>query len=415
MGRKGASGLVILILACAAVTAAQAQTFPENEYPAAVPGSLLVAWLKDNDAEDPAFLAVIDADPDSPSYGDLLTTLPTGEPLTDAHHIPHRLPSNGRIFANAFRDGKTFIYDIENPRLPRLAGSFERVDEYNYPHSFAELPNGNFLVTFQSRGDANDLPGGLLEMTPDGALVRAASAADPSATDFIRPYSLEIFPGIDRVVSSSADMWQVQATEHIQLWQLSSLTVLDTVALPRGEKRNIHQIPLEIRPVGDGSSAYVITWNCGLYHLTGIGGRSVSARLVWDFSSNACAIPLKIGNYWIQAVGQDFQLAVLDIEDPAAPELATVVRLPDGFQPHWLAAEPGGSRIVVTGYQDLSDRIVMFNWDERVEHLSVVEGFGRPDGDLPGFFTDREIWPHGKTGEATAHGVVFWPAQGSTQ
>ena len=394
---------------------AQGQVNPGASNTTTQPGSLLYAWMKDNDAEDPAFLAVIDSDPGSPLYGELLTTTPTNEPLTDAHHTPHQLPSNGHIFANSFRDGRTFIYDVSTPHLPRLKNEFERIEDYSYPHSFAELPNGNFLITFQSSGEENDQAGGLLEMTPDGELVRASSAEDRSTTDFIRPYSLELMPNIDRVISSSADMWQTQATEHIQLWRLSSLTLLDTIALPPGERRNIHQIPLEIRPVGDGSSAYVITWNCGLYHLTGIGGNSINARLVWDFSSNACAIPLRIGNYWIQAVGGDFQLAILDIEDPAAPELATVLSLPDGFQPHWLAAEPNGTRIVLTGYQALSDRIVLLNWDERVEHLSIVAGFGQPDDDLPGFFTDREIWPHGKTGEATAHGVMFWPAEASIE
>jgi hypothetical protein len=373
------------------------------------PGSLLFAWLKDNDAEDPAFLAVIDADPESASYGKLLTTRPTEDPLSDAHHTPHQLPSNNRIFANAFRDGKTFIYDISEPLLPQLIGGFDRIGEYGFPHSFVELPGGNFLVTFQSSGEDDSRPGGLLELTPDGEQVRAASAADPSATDFIRPYSLEIFTGQDRIISSSADMWQTQATEHLQLWRLSDLALLDTIALPEGDRRNIHQIPLEIRPVGDGSSAYVITWNCGIYHLTGFGGRSLSARLVWDFNANACAIPLRIGNYWIQAVGGNDQLVVLDIEDPARPELATVVSLPDGFQPHWMSAEPNGTRIVLTGYGALSDRIVMLNWEARVEHLSVVDGFGQPDEDLPGFFTNRSIWPHGKTGEATAHGVMFWP------
>lgn len=206
-------------------------------------------------------------------------------------------------------------------------------------------------------------------------------------------------------------MFGTQATEHVQLWRLSDLELLGTFTLPQGERRNIQQIPLEIRLLGDGTSAYLSTWNCGLYHLRGIGGNRITANLVWDFNSSACAIPIRIGNYWIQAVGEDWQLVALDIRDPAVPQLATVRQLPDGFQPHWMAAEPGGDRIVLTGYDSLSDRIVLLRWDERVETLSVIDGFGTQDGILPGFRTDRKIWPHGKTGEATAHGVMFWPAQ----
>lgn len=378
--------------------------------PEFLPASILVAWLKDDDGEHPAFLATIDSDPASDTYGQLLTTASAGMPLRDAHHTPHSLPSGGRIFANAFRDGRTFIFDVAAPHRPRLVSGFERVGEYSYPHSFVELPGGNFLVTFQSSGENDDQPGGLLELTPDGELVRAA-AADTSVTSFIRPYSLEVFEGPDRAVSTSADMWGTQATEHVQLWRLSDLTLLGTTVLPEGERRNVQQIPLEVRALEDGNSALLSTWNCGLYHLTGIEGPALTARLVWDFNSQACAIPLRLGHYWIQTVGEAWQIVVLDISDPVAPQIATVLQLPDEYQPHWIAAEPGTDRIVLTGYRALADRIVMLRFDDEAQDLRVDDTFGSPDEDFPGFFTDRRIWPHGKTGEATAHAVVFWPAE----
>jgi hypothetical protein len=419
---KGRTALLIMALACAAAPCA-AQDIDENTGEAAgetagpnsgaFPESLLFAWLKDDDGEDPAFLAVIDSDPASDTYGELLTTATTGMALSDAHHTPHSLPSSGRMFANAFRDGRTFIFDTSVPWLPRLRSGFERIGDYSFPHSFVELPGGNFLVTFQTSGEANDSPGGILELNMDGELVRAASAADPAASEFIRPYSLEVFSELDRIVSSSADMWGTQATEEVQLWRLSDLSLLDTIALPEGERRNVHQIPLEIRTLADGDSAYVVTWNCGLYRLSGIDGTGLDARLVWDFNSKACAIPLRLGDYWIQAIGEAWQIVVLDITDPGTPQLATVLQFPEPFQPHWIAAEPGGDRIVVTGYQAMSDRIVMLHLDPAEQNLSVDESFGDADDELPGFSTDREFWPHGRTGPATAHGVVFWPAEGS--
>lgn len=404
MRPRGYTALACLVLICTGAPChAQGQGGAPSE-------SLLFAWLKDNDAAHPAFLAVIDADPASGNYGQVLTTATAGMPLEDAHHTPHALPSNGRLFANAFRDGRTFIFDVSRPNLPRRIGSFERVGEYSYPHSFIELENGNFLVTFQSSGSENDQPGGLIELDPDGVPVRTAPAADPDTTEFIRPYSLEVFPDLDRVISSSADMWGTRATEHLQLWRLSDLSLLGTFALPEGERRNIMQIPLEIRAVGDGRSAYAVTWNCGLYHLEGIGGTSLRTSLVWDFSASACAIPVRIGDYWIQAVGEAWQVVVLDISDPAAPQLATVLQFPEGHQPHWIAAEPNGERIVVTGYGALADRIVLLSFNPGEQSLEMVAGFGNSDTDPPGVLTDRRIWPHGKTGPATPHAVVFWPA-----
>jgi hypothetical protein len=99
----------------------------------------------------------------------------------------------------------------------------------------------------------------------------------------------------------------------------------------------------------------------------------------------------------------------LDISDPDSPQLATVLQLPEPFQPHWMAAEPGGDRIVVTGYQGMADRIVMLRFNASEQNLSVDESFGAANEGPPGFSTDREFWPHGRTGPATAHGVVFWP------
>ena len=406
---KGQTVLLFLVLACAAAPGG-AQEGSLVDSTGGFPNSMIFAWLKDDDGEDPSFLAVIDSDPESDSYGQLLTTATTGMPLQDAHHTPHSLPTSGRLFANAFRDGHTFIFDTSVPWLPRLRADFERIGDYSYPHSFVELPSGNFLVTFQTSGEDNDAPGGLVELSMDGDLVRASSAADPGASDFIRPYSLEVFTDLDRIVSSSADMWGTQATEHVQLWRRSDLALLDTIALPEGERRNIHQIPLEVRALDDGNSAYVITWNCGLYRIGGIGGSSLSARLVWDFNSSACAIPLRMGNYWIQAVGEAWQVVVLDISNPDSPQLATVLQFPDEFQPHWIAAEPGGDRIVLTGYKAMADRIVMLRFNAAEQNLSVDERFGALDVGPPGFSTDREFWPHGRTGPATAHGVVFWPA-----
>ncbi|MDX1556520.1 MAG: selenium-binding protein SBP56-related protein, partial [Xanthomonadales bacterium] len=186
-------------LACSPVAAQDTAdlpvTVPDQEagaLPGALPRSLILAWMKDNDAEHPAFLAVIDADPNSPGYGTLLTTTPAGEALQDAHHTHHSLPTNGRLFANAFRDGKTYIFDTRIPQLPVLAGAFERLEGYSYPHSFVELDNGNVLVTFQTSGENADQAGGLVELTPEGDVVRASSAAD-SSVGFVRPYSLEVF------------------------------------------------------------------------------------------------------------------------------------------------------------------------------------------------------------------------------
>ena len=83
MGFKGNLAILTLGLVLAAPLTAQKVA----ESPGSLPGSLLIAWLKDNDAAHPAFVAVIDSDPASATYGELITTASAGVPLRDAHVV----------------------------------------------------------------------------------------------------------------------------------------------------------------------------------------------------------------------------------------------------------------------------------------------------------------------------------------
>src|SRR6266852_7842716 len=50
--------------------------------------SLLYVWTSDADAQQPDFLTVVNADPKSPEYGKILTTVPAGSTVdNEAHHF----------------------------------------------------------------------------------------------------------------------------------------------------------------------------------------------------------------------------------------------------------------------------------------------------------------------------------------
>src|SRR6266516_6663932 len=56
--------------------------------------SLLYVWTSDADAKQPDFLTVVDADPKSPGYGKILTTVPTGATVdNEAHHFGYTVRS----------------------------------------------------------------------------------------------------------------------------------------------------------------------------------------------------------------------------------------------------------------------------------------------------------------------------------
>ena len=112
-------------------------------------GHYLFAWTGDMAKKGNDFLAVIDADPASPAYGHLVTTVATDQQTMYAHHTEYTMPASGMLFANDHDAGRTFIFDVRDPIRPKVTTSFTDMAGYMHPHSFRRLPNGNVLATFQ--------------------------------------------------------------------------------------------------------------------------------------------------------------------------------------------------------------------------------------------------------------------------
>src|SRR5690349_13390633 len=129
------------------------------------------------------FLAVIDADPASASYGHLVTTVATDQTTMYVHHTEYVMPASGMLFANDHDAGRTFIFDVRDALHPVVKTSFTDMAGYMHPHSFVRLPNGHVLATFQHAHHAGaeghmGSSGGLVEIDDEGKVVRASSNAD---------------------------------------------------------------------------------------------------------------------------------------------------------------------------------------------------------------------------------------------
>ena len=376
------------------------------------PAQYLFAWSGDADEKDSDFLAVIDVDPASANYGKVVATAPIGVKATMPHHIEYETPPGTTLFANGWKASHSFVLDIADPLKPRVAADFKRAGEYSYPHSFARLPSGNTLVTFQSIGDKYAPPGGLVELDAKGQMVRATPSATPDIPTAINwPYSLAVVPAADRVITTSTDMgmgptWKSPDTNHVQIWSLSDLKLLASVALPDSDKAKHNIFPAEPRLLADGS-VYVNSFTCGLFKIDGITSANPTAKFVHAFPSgpashDMCAVPLVIGKYWIQTVGAINGLVVLDTSDPDKPVEVSRLTLPHGFHvPHWIAADRSSNRIAVTGMVD--SWLAMLKFDEATGRLSIDESFGSGGG----IQFDRAEWPHGASGKAIVHGTVF--------
>lgn len=361
----------------------------------------LFVWTTDSDSVDLNFLAVVDALPSSPTYGEVLNTLPVPtEGRTRGHHTEHRMPEGGFLFANDFGTGKTYIFDLRDASSPSVADSFATAGPLTSPHSFERLPNGNVLATLQNEGLGNSAPGGIAEIDRSGAVVRWTRAA--AGDRYIRPYSLAVAPAMDRVVTGSADMRDAGDSRVIQVWRLHDLSLLGTIDLPEE-----WGAAAEPRVLDDGETVLVSTFRCKLLRVGDLGDETPSVSLVYDFGGDACALPVVVGNLWIQTVPDIHGLVALDVSDPNEPVEVSRVVLADDDWPHWISLEPGGGRIVVTGYAGTRYRILMLDLEQGAGRMSVDSAFTMPNATRPGISFNRADWPHGSTGPGDPHGVVF--------
>lgn len=413
----------IFLICCAALTSCA------REQPAAPP-PLLYVWAGDADTAQPDFLAVIDADTASATYGRVLRTVSSGSHANGPHHTEYELVSN-TLYANGWGSGRTFVFDVTNREQPRLARSFDSAGTWRFPHSFARLPNGNVLATFQSSGDSGyTASGGLVEMDSAGAVVRSVSGAAPGVpANETWTYSLLVLPDLDRVISTNTRMGMsprmVHALEaqhrhvtpdapsyHVQIWRLSDLRLLSTVRLPDQEGGQNAYVA-EARRTANGE-VFVNTFSCGVFRLTGLmtdAPRAEAVFLAPFRDPGYCAVPVVLGNYWIQPQATERAIVSLDMSDPARPREVSRITLDSTLSdPHWLALDSAGGRIVATSTGQ--PWVMMMTIDRTTGRLAIDERFRDASTARPGIITfDRQEWPHGVSGRAQPHGTVFAAAR----
>jgi hypothetical protein len=407
------AGVIPFVLSCAP----SESDVPDEPEPAAATSPYLFVWAGAEDEGDSDFLAVIDAEPESGRYGEIVASVPVGL-KGGAHHSEHVMPAGDTLFVNSFDAGASFLIDVADPLDPKVAGAFREMGEYTYPHTFERLPDGNVLATFQTKGEGNEVAGGLVELDPAGNLVRASAASDPVDPE-LRAYSATPIPTIDRAVSTTTDMWGAAEGTSFQVWRLSDLELLATVRLPEGPLGYEHRYPAETRLLPDSTTAIMTTFTCAMYLLHDLETDQPWAELTnvlpWEsFEVGHCGIPLTRGRYWVQTFAHPDGSALisLDISDPANPVEVDRLSLDEEWTPHWISMEPAGDRIVVTsGHGSTLYRVLVARLDPQTGKLALDSTFRSPGSETPGVSFDRTSWPHGEAGSAMPHGAVFARAE----
>jgi hypothetical protein len=291
---------------------------------------------------------------------------------------------------------------------------FDGAGDLSLLHSFARLPNGHVLATLQSHGPDNVGPGGIAELDERGRIIRSRSAADPTADQTtLRPYSLAAVPALDRVVVAltymtiptwhplRASIEHEHAGNQVQVYRLSDLALIKTIKLATNDAPN------EPRVLQDGRTVLVNTGACRLYRVTGLDGIDPGLEMVHEEGQKGCAMPVVIGNYWIQANAATHRIFSLDVRDPKNVRVVSDVTLDERQRPHWLATD--GSRIVVVNEPSptAERRMWMLQIDRTTGQLALDSAFRDAGSTRPGIAFDRANWPHGASGNAVPHGTVF--------
>ncbi len=377
---------------------------------------------------------MIDAAPSSPGYGSIVASIPTGTAGAHPHHTEPEMPASGHLLANGFGAGRTWLFDLTHPERPQVITSFGDLAGFSHPHSFIRLANGNVLTTFQyaakpgapsaqpahahgatASTTTTDKPdaetGGLVEMDERGTVIRSRSARDAAIADpRLYPYSVLPIPALDRAVLTTTDMnsGNKEATSQwVQFWRLSDLSLLKSMALPPGPRGDEQQFTGEPKLLPDGKSVYVHTFNCGLYLIRGVDQAEPRATFVKNFPGENCGVPVLTGRYWLQTVPKTHALVALDIAEPENPREVSSVAFGDDEEPHWLAIDPTGRRLVMNSGGSQGNRLFVINFDPANGALSIDDRFRDAGRARPGIDLTGKNWPHGFSGTPVPHGTVF--------
>jgi hypothetical protein len=358
-----------------------------------------------------------------------LATELAGAVGTNPHHAEPIAPTGSVLFANGYNAGRTFLYDLSEPGQPQLTGELDPVPGLEFPHSFLRLDDGELLATMQyGDGSMPGNPGGLARFDAEANLIAASGAADPDFEGaLIRPYSVEAVPALDRVVTTSRTMsiFTEQAADLVQIWGLSDLALLHTLRVPRvepisapecvfgiGDMCKAGQYPAENQPfesrlMSDGS-VLMNTLMCGIYRISEIDTTEPGIELVLNYPDLfGCSVPTVISHFLVLPVMFSETILVLDISDPTDIREVSRFNTP-GYQPHWAASDPGGSRVVVTSSGTApTHTVLMFDIDPADGQLRLDESFGSPEFPRAGVSFYRDAWPHGESGTAVPHAALF--------
>ena len=145
------------------------------------------------------------------------------------------------------------------------------------------------------------------------------------------------------------------------------------------------------------------TFTCGLYHLTNIETSKPTLDFVRAFPGEDCAVPVRLGKWWVQTAPADRALVTLDVSTPKQPREVARLAFEAGVTPHWLAADASGRHLVMVSGSPRDPRVHLVT-------MSPATGQLTHDRTTPGIDLSHVAVPGLGVVRVVPHGSVFGPA-----
>jgi hypothetical protein len=371
--------------------------------------TVLYVWASDQAHSAPDFLAVVDFDEDSATYGRVINTVPLPPPGNignEPHHChlsaDKRVLACGGLLSLLKGQNGIFFFDVSSARHPRFLLSAKAV-ESSITDDFFPLPEGGFLIT-QMGSASGEAPGRVAEF--DGQLHFVANHFGPMTLfqewpsapplDGFNPHGISARPDLNLMMT--ADFILPSSTlagsagpvlrGSVRIWDYKARKITKTVEIqsPDGGPA-LGTMDVKILPRDPLGTAYTAGMFDGhIYRIDPLSGTGTAA---FDLSTVTPHVdtPVKGGMGQILATPQSGdrlifgtfmagQVVMLDTTDRANLKQVpgAIVSFGANAGPHNLVLTGDDSRLVVSDYflNEDDQGIIHFEGDHKVRVVKVT-------------------------------------------